>query len=1009
LIKAINPQEEITEYRYTERDNLESVTDHYGQSTSYSYDDQDRLLSVTDALGKQVLTQVYDAEGRLISRRDGIGNTVSYEYAANPSGRGFNYRPSKITYPTYERYLTYDRAHRLTRDAVVLDGEDGRVESYAYDQSGNLIRYTNADGQAATYAYDALNRPYAYTSPLGESIRVVYDNRDNIVAVTDPRGNTTRYSYDRSDRVTSEINPLGETIRYAYDPSGNTVEITDAKGQRRVYAYDQAHQLESARYFETGEVVPAQEVELSYDGVGRYLTWDDGFASARYAYDKVGRLLSETIDYGGLRFNQSNSYYENGLIETYTDPEGRVSTFDFDPGNRISSIDLPGVGIVSINQYYWLAPERITLPGGMQQVYRWSDLLELENLIVQDPAATMISQLDYSYNKLGFIESRRQDGLTTHYGYDGDGRLTTVESQGSPARAFERDAIGNRVSSENGVSRWVYNELNQLESRPGVTYDYDAAGNLLSKTDNGIVTRYVYDMLHRLVRVEDEAGKVIAEYGYDPFDHRIWKEVNGARTYYVYAGEGLVGEYDDSGNPLVSYGYWPSSPWSTNPVYQRSGDDYAFFHTDHLSTPTLLTDVNGNVVWSASYDVDGNATISSASTITNNFRFPGQYYDAETGLHYNLRRYYDPAIGRYITSDPIGVAGGLNQYLYAGGNPVRFFDPRGECVLVGAAAGVAVLGFKSWFCNVEYGWSSYVQEALYGAACKADDALDLLRIARKRRPDPPNKTKGQSSRDDGAGNQPCKASNSFTDDTLVHTEAGLKPIRDIEVGDRVLAYSEWTGETSHQAVTSVHAGESKYDIVTVTLISGELIEATAGHPIYIFEKGWLSAAELKRGDRVVTDDLIPMLIKSVDSEIRAVSVNNLSIANARTFFVGTSGVLVHNSQSSDKCRGAKRRFQNPKDITVSTEYAARREAMRRHGGPVSGSNNFKRVDDWNKNKNIRGPNGEPAEFLDIKDLYGNDVRIDYHKWGHRFEDNNTYEYPHYHGPDGEHISYPPGE
>jgi hypothetical protein len=103
----------------------------------------------------------------------------------------------------------------------------------------------------------------------------------------------------------------------------------------------------------------------------------------------------------------------------------------------------------------------------------------------------------------------------------------------------------------------------------------------------------------------------------------------------------------------------------------------------------------------------------------------------------------------------------------------------------------------------------------------------------------------------------------------------------------------------------------------------------------------------------------------------------------------------------------KRRTQTPGDKDFKTEKAARREAIRRNGGQVSEPNNFKRETNWDKNPNLKGPNGEPSEFLDIKDLNGNDVRIDHHNWGHQFKDNNTFEYPHYQGPNGEHLSYPP--
>jgi RHS repeat-associated protein len=123
-------------------------------------------------------------------------------------------------------------------------------------------------------------------------------------------------------------------------------------------------------------------------------------------------------------------------------------------------------------------------------------------------------------------------------------------------------------------------------------------------------------------------------------------------------------------------------------LFAPSGQTY-HVHVDHLGTPKALTDASGQVIWKASYHPFGKATITSQGP-TFNLRFPGQYFDAETGLHYNWRRYYDPNTGRYITSDPIGLAGGINTYAYALSNPIANADPTGEFVpfLVGAYAAV---------------------------------------------------------------------------------------------------------------------------------------------------------------------------------------------------------------------------------------------------------------------------------------------------------------------------------
>jgi RHS repeat-associated protein len=205
-----------------------------------------------------------------------------------------------------------------------------------------------------------------------------------------------------------------------------------------------------------------------------------------------------------------------------------------------------------------------------------------------------------------------------------------------------------------------------------------------------------------LERVEDGVGTAIATYYYDPFGRRLWKEVSGVRTYFLYADEGLIGEYDNSGNEIKAYGYKPSSTWTTDPLFMKIGSQYYFYQNDHLGSPQKLTAVNGAVVCSAKYSSFGKEEVDLES-VTNNLRFAGQYYDGETGLHYNWQRYYDPAIGRYLRADPIGLDSGITLYAYAQNNPLIKIDPLGLRVLAscGYASGGQVYGGGLLYCKLE--------------------------------------------------------------------------------------------------------------------------------------------------------------------------------------------------------------------------------------------------------------------------------------------------------------------
>jgi RHS repeat-associated protein len=163
-----------------------------------------------------------------------------------------------------------------------------------------------------------------------------------------------------------------------------------------------------------------------------------------------------------------------------------------------------------------------------------------------------------------------------------------------------------------------------------------------------------------------------------PCGRRLWKDVDGIRTYFLYSDEGLIGEYDSTGNQIKTYGWSPNSIWGTDPLFLKINGYYYFYQNDHLGTPQKLIGSNGLVVWAGVYDSFGTCQIE-VEGITNNLRFPGQYYDEETGLHYNWLRYYDPGTGRFLSTDPFRQ--GLNLYAYCFNNPISQIDPWGLCTV----------------------------------------------------------------------------------------------------------------------------------------------------------------------------------------------------------------------------------------------------------------------------------------------------------------------------------------
>jgi RHS repeat-associated protein len=238
--------------------------------------------------------------------------------------------------------------------------------------------------------------------------------------------------------------------------------------------------------------------------------------------------------------------------------------------------------------------------------------------------------------------------------------------------------LGNRKADNNSSGNWDYNSDNQLTSTPHADYIYDANGNLTSKINkavNGVNVFYIWNVKGQLLEVKEgvtiEDSATVATYAYDMFGRRISKTANGTTKYFHYNKWGLCGEYDANGLELRSYGY---SPAAMAPLFIKQGDEYYYYLNDHLETPQKIISASGRVAWSAFYTAFGKATIGIGSEIENNLRLPGQYFDAESNLHYNFSRYYDVENGRYISADPIGIGGGLNLYTYASNEPVNKCD-----------------------------------------------------------------------------------------------------------------------------------------------------------------------------------------------------------------------------------------------------------------------------------------------------------------------------------------------
>lgn len=298
--------------------------------------------------------------------------------------------------------------------------------------------------------------------------------------------------------------------------------------------------------------------------------------------------------------------------------------------------------------------------------YRLTQILTMNGVAHQDMAYTYDSA-----NNITDINNLVDIAKSQTLAYDALNRLSDATSNYGDID-YTYDAIGNRLSETiDAVAETYTYDVNShhLEQtvNGGVTdYTYDANGNTTSNTTN----IFTFGDNNRL-KTSGIGASTLATYTYNGRGERVKKDGNGITYYHYDQGGQLIAETDATGTTQVEYIYIDGQPVSI-----VTSGTLNFIHTDHLGTPQQITDATQAIVWKADYSPFGEAAMTT-ELITNNLRFPGQYYDSETNLHYNWYRYYDPSTGRYITSDPIGISGGLNTYLYANGNPIILIDPLG--------------------------------------------------------------------------------------------------------------------------------------------------------------------------------------------------------------------------------------------------------------------------------------------------------------------------------------------
>lgn len=764
LTQANDALGRVRGYAYDKVGNLLTQTDARGKATQAAYDAMNRLVQTTSAVGgmasmrfnrQGLMDQEIDEDGRInriehdnflrISRQvDALDNATQFSYQIADSGNaGSVTDPTEIAYPTFTQQIRYDERERPTHQVLKHSNSRGPEtldSATAYDRRGFVQSETDANGNTRTHNHDALGQRIETTDALGGKTTSAYDTRGNLLQLTDANGHKYGFQYDRNNRVLRQTLPLRQIMQFSYDAAGNLDQKIDPRGNKTRHTYDAANRLTEIRQTSADGSLLRLTIQ-TWDDNDNLVAWSDTdttrptgqqITRGTATYDDANRKTGETVSYPTPRgdtytLGYGYAYSLAGKKTRLTWPDGTAIAYGYTQHGELETVSIPGEGTISVNQYRWTVPEEVTLPGGSTQNKTYDGLLNLEGFKVKTPAQQSVLELENQYGKVQELKSRsRTDTLgvvsstrVDTYQYDADMRLRQVG--GSEAESFTLDAVGNRTAHSRQEGDWTYDANNRLIRRGSgdcgtggtVCYEWDEAGNLIRKTESGRVMQYAYDTMNRLTEVKDGADELIARYGYNPQDRRLWKEqyrdkdgqalAPALRTYYLYADEGLIGEATQAivlnadrgvmsaAEPAITtqYGPRPESEFTTGMLFIKTRDSngqdlIGYYHHDHLGTPIQVTDKAGRVVWAAEYKAFGRAQITRGAetvdrpTIPSNIRLPGQYEDEEIGLHYNLRRYYDPEGGRYISEDQIGLSGGVNMYGYAGANPINNYDATGE-------------------------------------------------------------------------------------------------------------------------------------------------------------------------------------------------------------------------------------------------------------------------------------------------------------------------------------------
>lgn len=750
---SVNPSGKVTTYEYDQWGNTVRTIDENQVAAEWERDDEGRVVSFIDHM-KRVTSFVYDgfgARAQVVAPNGGVWSFVNNQYhecltTSDPCGgtrtqkfddRGFlveriqpsgerieiardaRGNPIKVQTSTETVTFEYDSWSRPVR-LVTKDGSEAR---FAYDRRGLRTHEWDAEGNLTRYEYDGEGNPTAvylpdnsvrrgrygglnwlceYIDELGRTSKFQFDHEGDLLRIVSPSHQVYEYSYDMDGNIIEERRPDGSKIRHEYDPTGRLTRSVFPDRQRMTREYDPAGNLVRQSYDD------GTEDEFRYDSLDYVVEAKSEDATVFLERDLCGRIVNETFetrrglhsiestfDSAGRRVGRST---RNHSVRLTMDSAGRILSREFDgkPRHRVSTS----------------ADARVTsrtLPTGTRIEKRVDALRRLtEQRVVpfgssdvgmHVPTTSGLGQ-SFAYTTRGELAMKQDSRFgTTHYDYDATGQLLARTENGNKVEEFWYDAEGNVTPLGKSAQRA---DDNRIVSFDNASLKWDPAGFLIEKSVlgvNGAFTwRYEWNAAGSLTSVERPDGSCVV-FTYDAFGRRLSKAAadGSSATSYVWDGNSLAREVRQRGSYEEDRVYYFTEEDAFVPLCERVNGTWYEHVNSPVGTAQDLVDDAGRIAWSIGLLCYGQVEREDRVTTDSPLRFQGQHADEETGLHYNRFRYYDPQLGIYIASDPLGLAAGLNLYQYTR-NPIGWADPLGlenGAALTRAMGGNKPAGFQA--------------------------------------------------------------------------------------------------------------------------------------------------------------------------------------------------------------------------------------------------------------------------------------------------------------------------